>query len=157
MVFNHVADSLHSHKMKQKSIRFAPWQHLNQKWLQWWRKQSPNRQDRLALLGPLMAVLLFLVAIVLAFAYLQYEESGREKESVRRDVEYAQQRLRLRLIERQEQLLRLARNVAEDQFSYKEFKLEAEQLLNQYPELSSLNWMDAHQKIKASKIGRAHV
>jgi PAS domain S-box-containing protein len=136
--------------MKQKSIRFAPWQHLNQKWLQWWRKQSPNRQDRLALLGPLMAVMLFLAAIVLAFAYLQYEESGREKESVRRDVEYAQQRLRLRLIERQEQLLRLARNVAEDQFSYKEFKLEAEQLLNQYPELSSLNWMDAHQKIKAS-------
>ena len=116
---------LHSHKMKQKTIRFAPWNQLNQKWLQWWRKQSPNRQDRLALLGPLLSVLLFLGAILMAFAYLQYEETGREQESVRRDVEYAQQRLRLRLIERQEQLLRLARNITEDNYSFKDFKLEA--------------------------------
>ena len=140
----------------QKTIRFAPWQPLNQKWLQWWRKQSPNRQDRLALLGPLLSVLLFLGAILMAFAYLQYEETGREQESVRRDVEYAQQRLRLRLIERQEQLLRLARNITEDNYSFKDFKLEAEQLINQYPELSSLSWMDASQRLKA-KIGRAHV
>ena len=96
MIFTKTRLALHSHKMKQKTIRFAPWNQLNQKWLQWWRKQSPNRQDRLALLGPLLSVLLFLGAILMAFAYLQYEETGREQESVRRDVEYAQQRLRLR-------------------------------------------------------------
>jgi PAS domain S-box-containing protein len=136
--------------MKQKTIRFAPWKRLNQTWLNWWRKQSPNQQDRLALFGPLVSVLLFLAAIALAFAYIQYEESGREQESVRRDVEYAQQRLRLRLIERQEQLMRLARNVTEDDHSPKDFKLEADQLISQYPEISSLSWLDAKQKIKVN-------
>ena len=92
--------------MQTKSIRFAPWQQISQRWLAWWRRQSPNRQDRLAMMGPLVAVVLFLLAIALAFAFLRYEEIGREQESVRRDVEYAQQRLRLRLMERQEQLLR---------------------------------------------------
>ena len=53
------------------------------------------------MMGPLVAVVLFLLAIALAFAFLRYEEIGREQESVRRDVEYAQQRLRLRLMERQ--------------------------------------------------------
>jgi PAS domain S-box-containing protein len=136
--------------MKQKTIRHAPWKSLNEKWLNWWRRQSPNQQDRLALFGPLVSVLLFLVAIALAFAYIQYEEAGREQESVRRDVEYAQQRLRLRLIERQEQLMRLARNVTEDEYSVKDFKLEAEQLVSQYPELHSLNWLDAAQMLKTS-------
>jgi PAS domain S-box-containing protein len=136
--------------MKQKTIRFAPWKSLYQKSLNWWRKQSPNQQDRLALFGPLASVLLFLAAIALALTYIQYEESGREQESVRRDVEYAQQRLRLRLIERQEQLMRLARNVTEDEYSFKDFRVEAEQLISQYPELSSLSWLDAKQKLKTS-------
>ncbi len=136
--------------MKQKTIRLAPWRPLNQKWLNWWHQQSPNQQDRLALFGPLLSVLLFLAAIALALAYIQFEEAGREQESVRRDVEYAQQRLRLRLIERQEQLMRLARNVTEDAYTLKDFRTESEQLISQYPELTSLSWLDASQKLKSS-------
>ena len=65
------------------------------------------------MLAPLLAaVLLFLAAVVAAFGYLRLEEVGREQEAVRRDVEYAQQRLRLRLLERQEQLMRLARDIS---------------------------------------------
>ena len=56
----------------------------------WWRRQTPTLQDALAMLAPLAAVLLFLAAIVSAFWYLRAEEIGREQESVRRDVEYAQ-------------------------------------------------------------------
>ena len=78
-------------------------------WKRWWRRLPPSRQDRFATLGPLLAVLLFLSAIVVAITYLRYEELEREQEAVTRDVEYAQQRLRLRLLERQEQLMRLAR------------------------------------------------
>ena len=58
------------------------------------------------MLAPLAAVLLFLAAIVSAFWYLRLEEIDREQEAVKRDVEYAQQRVRLRLLERQEQLMR---------------------------------------------------
>ena len=59
------------------------------------------RQDRFAALAP-VAVLLFF-AILSAFAYLRMEELDREQEAPLRDVEYAQQRVRLRLLERQEQ------------------------------------------------------
>ena len=75
----------------------------------WWRRQSPARQDRLATFGPLASVLLFLAAIISAFWYLRNEELEREVEAVTRDTEIAQQQLRLRLIENQEQLVRLAR------------------------------------------------
>ena len=54
-------------------------------------------------------MLLFLAAIVSAFWYLRNEEIEREQESVKRDTEIAQQQLRLRLIENQEQLVRMAR------------------------------------------------
>jgi len=35
---------------------------------QWWRQQSPHRQDRYAMLAPLVAVMLFLAVIVVVFA-----------------------------------------------------------------------------------------
>ena len=72
----------------------------------WWRRQSAARQDRYATLGPLLSVLLFLAAIISAFWYLRNEEFEREQEAVRRDTEVAQQQMRLRLIENQEQLVR---------------------------------------------------
>ena len=78
----------------------APNLHKNQplaKLRGWWWRLTPQRQDRFAVLAPLAAVLLFLAAIVVAFAYLRLEEIEREHEAVRRDVEYTQQRLRLRL------------------------------------------------------------
>ena len=77
----------------------------------WWRRQSPARQDRYATLGPLVSVLLFLAAIISAFWYLRNEEFEREQESVKRDTEIAQQQIRLRLIENQEQLVRIAREI----------------------------------------------
>ncbi|NBQ86471.1 MAG: PAS domain-containing sensor histidine kinase, partial [Betaproteobacteria bacterium] len=81
-------------------------------WRRWWRSQPANQQDRVAALGPLVAVILFLAAIVASFGYLRIEEMQREQEAVKRDIEYAQQRVRLRLLERQEDLMRLARDAA---------------------------------------------
>ena len=79
----------------------------------WWRRQSPARQDRFATLGPLLSVLLFLAAIISAFWYLRNEEFEREQEAVKRDTEVAQQQIRLRLIENQEQLVRIAREIVD--------------------------------------------
>ena len=56
-------------------------------------------------------MLLFLAAIIAAFWYLRNEEFEREQESVKRDTEIAQQQIRLRLIENQEQLVRMAREI----------------------------------------------
>src|SRR4051795_2941760 len=78
----------------------------------WWRRQSAARQDRFATFGPLVSVLLFLAAIILAFWYLRNEEFEREQEAVHRDTEVSQQSVRLRLIENHEQLVRMAREIA---------------------------------------------
>ena len=94
-------------------------------------------------------MVLFLAAVVAAFAYLRIEEVDREQEAVRRDVEYAQQRLRLRLLERQEQLMRIARDVANKEVDVAEFVVQAESLVNQYPELMAVSWVDNRRRIQA--------
>nr|WP_226466406.1 PAS domain-containing sensor histidine kinase [Hydrogenophaga taeniospiralis] len=114
---------------------------------QWWLRLPPSRQDRFATLAPLLAVLLFLSAIVVAITYLRYEELEREQEAVTRDVEYAQQRLRLRLLERQEQLMRLAREVDNKEISSEEFAFQAENLISQFPELLAVSWVDGRRHV----------
>ncbi|MBI3533754.1 MAG: PAS domain S-box protein [Burkholderiales bacterium] len=102
------------------------------------------------MLAPLVAVLLFLAVIVVVFAYLRLEEIDREQEALRHDLEYAQQQLRLRLLERQEQLMRVARELGSREMDTEEFKVRAESLVNQYPELNSMSWIDERRRIKAS-------
>jgi hypothetical protein len=120
-------------------------------WLsRWWRTQPASRQDRFAVLAPLAAVLLFLAAIVSAFTYLRIEEQERELEAVKRDVEYAQQRVRLRLLERQEQLMRIARDISNKEVDAEEFMGRAESLVVQYPELQALAWIDERRRVKAA-------
>ena len=102
------------------------------------------------MLAPLAAVVLFLAAIVSAFWYLRAEEIDREQEAVRRDVEYAQQRLRLRLLERQEQLMRVARDISNGEIDPQEFNSRAESLINQFPEVLSLSWIDERRRIDAT-------
>ncbi len=116
----------------------------------WWWHLNPHRQDRFAVLAPLAAVLLFLAAIIASFGYLRLEEIDREHEAVKRDVEYTQQRLRLRLLERQEQLMRIARDISNRELDADEFQVRAEALVNQYPDLERLTWIDERRRVKAS-------
>ncbi|MGB4118163.1 MAG: PAS domain S-box protein [Polaromonas sp.] len=119
-------------------------------WRHWWRKQSPARQDRFIMLGPLLAVVLFLAAVIAAFGYLRIEEIDREQQALKRDVEYAQQRLRLRLLERQEQLMRIGRDVSNREIDSEEFVAQAESMVNQYPELLAVTWIDGKRRVKVS-------
>ncbi len=121
-------------------------------WNRWWRRMPAARQDRVATLVPLLAVVLFLVAIALATTYLRFEELEREQEAVTRDVEYAQQRLRLRLLERQEQLMRLARDVDNNDLDADDFKFQAETLISQFPELTSIAWVNAKRTVISAYV-----
>jgi PAS domain S-box-containing protein len=116
----------------------------------WWQRLAPHRQDRVAMLAPLAAVLLFFAAIVSALAYLRLEEIDREHEAVQRDVEYTQQRLRLRLLERQEQLMRLAREISSRELDTEDFKARANSMINQYAELQGVAWIDDKKRTRAS-------
>ncbi len=90
------------------------------------------------------------MAIVASFGYLRIEEVSREQEALQRDVEYAQQRLRLRLLERQEQLQRLASDISAGQVDQEDFVNQAEMLVQQHPELQSVVWIDAKKKVRVS-------
>jgi len=79
------------------------------------------------------------------------EEIDREQEAVRRDVEYSQQRLRLRLLERQEQVMRLARDISNNDVDIKEFGRRAEAFVLKNPEVQTLAWVDEKRKIIASQ------
>jgi PAS domain S-box-containing protein len=116
----------------------------------WWRSQSPARQDRFATLGPLLSVLLFLAAIISAFWYLRNEEIEREIESVKRDTELTQQQIGLRLIQNQEALIRMARDMVERDADPEEFVAQAVAFARERPELTHLSWVDARRRVRAS-------
>ena len=97
-------------------------------------------------------MILFLAAVIAAFGYLRIEEIDREQEAVRRDVEYAQQRLRLRLLERQEQLMRLGRDISNKEVNEAEFASQAESLINQYPELLAVTWVDSLRRVRVAYV-----
>jgi PAS domain S-box-containing protein len=117
---------------------------------QWWRKQSPARQDRFATLGPLLSVLLFLAAIISAFWYLRNEEIERETESVKRDTELTQQQIGLRLIQNQETLIRMARDLVVQEADTRAFSAQAAAFTRERPEITHLTWVDAHRVPRAS-------
>ena len=106
--------------------------------------------DRFALAAPLVSVALFLVAIAAALWYLHTEEVARERETLKRNVEYAQQRVRLRLLDRQEVLMRLARAVTLEGTNSQQFQQRAEALLAQSPDLLSLTWISNQRNILAA-------
>ena len=116
----------------------------------WWRKQSPARQDRFATLGPLLSVLLFLAAIISAFWYLRNEEIERETESVKRDTELIQQQIGLRLIQNQETLVRMARDLAAvRETDARAFGVQAAVFTRERPEITQLTWVDARRVTRA--------
>ncbi len=119
---------------------------------QWWRRQSPARQDRFATLGPLLSVLLFLAAIIAAFWYLRAEEINREIESVQRDAELTQQQMGLRLIQNQEALIRMARDLVSRPVDAEEFNAMAQAFVRERPEITHLSLVDAHRQLRGSHL-----
>ncbi|MFZ2648544.1 MAG: PAS domain S-box protein [Burkholderiaceae bacterium] len=123
---------------------------LRRRIAQWWRRQSVARQDRYATFGPLASVVLFLGAIILAFWYLRNEEFERERAAVQRDTEVAQQQIRLRLIENQEQLVRIAREIVTRVIDQADFLGDADIFTQERPEITQLIWLGANRTRKAS-------
>ncbi len=116
----------------------------------WWRRQPPARQDRFATLAPLFSVLLFLAAIISAFWYLRNEELERETDSVRRDTEITQQQLGLRLIQNQDALGRIARELVTRDVDQAAFAALAAEFSRERPEVTQVHWLGARRNAKAT-------
>ena len=117
----------------------------------WWRNLPPHRQDRLASLGPLLAVLLFVLAVIAAIAYLRAQESTAERQSLQRDGQYASQRLSMRLSEQQDALQRLARQLALQQPEPEIFSKLVEQTATAIPDLHDISWLDTQGVVVATR------
>ena len=116
----------------------------------WWRRQSPTRQDRFATIGPLISVLLFLAAIITAFWYLRNEEIERETGTVQRDTEIAQQQIRLRLLDDQEQVVRLARQITGNEIDGVTFGTLAAAFSRERPAVTHLSWLASDRTLRGS-------
>ena len=93
------------------------------------------------ILGPLVSVLLFLVTISTTFWFLRAEEIGYEEEAVARASDITQQQLRVRLLDHQEQLIRLAREIATRDIGRGGIQEQAETLTEDRPEIRRLLWL----------------
>ncbi|GAA0745765.1 PAS domain S-box protein [Ideonella azotifigens] len=124
---------------------------LHRLFRRWWRQQSPSRQDRFATIAPLISVLMFLATITATFWYLRNEEIERAGEALRRDTEISQQQIRLHLIENQEQLVRMARELATRDIAPEEFLPHAAAFQRERPEVRHLTWVTAQRQVRASQ------
>jgi PAS domain S-box-containing protein len=115
----------------------------------WWRRLTPTHHDRLAAAAPLTSVLLFLTVIVAAFWYLRNEEFDRELESVKRDTELVQQQIRLRLIENQDQLTRMARELTTRGTDRDAFYARSEAVMRGRQEIVAISWLNAQRQLLA--------
>jgi len=123
------------------------------RWLgRWWILQPAARQDRLVTIGPLVSVLLFLAAIISAFWYLRNEEIERETDSLKRDTELVQQQLRLKLIENQEQLLRIATELSRRDTDIDEFAGQAAAFIRDRPAITQIAWLDADRQRRTGRF-----
>ncbi len=116
--------------------------------MRWWRRQSPSRQDRYVILGPLVSVLLFLTVISATFWFLRAEEITQEDEAVARAGEIVQQQLRLRLLDHQEQLIRLAREISTRDIGRGGFVEQARTLTGDRPDISKMQWIGATGQVR---------
>ena len=121
-------------------------------WRNWWREQSPVRQDRYAMIAPIVTVLLFLTVLFLTIGYLRFEEEQREQESLKRDSDYTHSQLRERLQERKEQVLQMAKDVGRGLVDNAEFLSQAETLVGTSPELLTLVWVDKTRKFRSAYL-----
>jgi hypothetical protein len=87
-----------------------------------------------------------------AFWYLRNEEIEREAESVKRDTEIVQQQIGLRLIENQEQLVRLARELGTRSINREQFLVQAEGLVRSRPEVIAVTWLNARRHVQARHV-----
>jgi sensor domain CHASE-containing protein len=128
---------------------------MNQKrfnWRTWWRAQSPVRQDRYAMIAPIITVLLFLAVVFLTIGYLRFEEADREREGLKRDSDYAKAQLRERLQERKEQTQQMAKDIGRGLLDNAEFLNQSEALVATTPELVTLVWIDHNRKLRSAYL-----
>jgi len=97
--------------------------------------------------APYLAAALFAVAMLLTVWSLQGRETALERNTLARDMQWAEQTARLHLNADQEFLLLLARDQLAGQLDAGGFQIRANQYIANNPQLSNVVWVDATQVV----------
>lgn len=115
--------------------------------MSWWKKQTTSQKDKWTVFGTVTPILVFLFAVSLAIGYLRFEEYERDQESLFQDSNYAQQYLRLRILDKQDQLQQLSLNLSSSASKLQQFDSIVVPILERNPGISRLIWMDHDGKV----------
>lgn len=97
--------------------------------------------------APYFAVLLFALAMLVLVWILQRQETETQRNALARDVQWAEQTMRLHLQANQEFLVQLARDFAQGALTEPQFSAKTRQHVAGNPELTSVAWVDYDEKI----------
>jgi PAS domain S-box-containing protein len=99
---------------------------------------------------PNIAVCVFILAMVALLWMLQTREFDQQMATLTRDVQWAEQTLRLHMQSDQEFLQELARDASDGQISGGKFQDRATQYLAINPHLSNIAWVDADKIVRGA-------
>jgi len=97
---------------------------------------------------PNVAVAVFILAMIALVWLLQKREFDQQMAALRRDVQWAEQTLRLHMQSDREFLEEIARDAADGGVSNPSFQARAAQYLAINPHLSSITWIDAAKAVR---------
>ena len=113
------------------------------------RPQSPIAAN-IVDLAPLLAVVMFLLAISAVLGYLHLLQTWHQQETLQHDVNLARLQARDHLREQREQMAHLAEQQARAGSETRHFLDQAQQLLTQHPEIRLIGWMDGRGQWRTS-------
>ena len=106
-------------------------------------------------LTPLFAIVLLIGVMLALFLALRQDELDRQRQTLYRDVEWAQQAIRARLQSAQDEVVALTRDFNSAAEKDEAFRMRARQAMHAHPELMTIAWIDpahAWRRVVASDV-----
>lgn len=112
------------------------------------KAQTTANQRNWVLSVPYVAIGIFALAMLALVWGLQKRETDLQNDALGRDVQWAEQTMRLHMQGTQDYLAQMAREMAEGKLDRGAFQVRATQYLANTPELASIVWVDSGQIIR---------
>lgn len=112
------------------------------------RATSLSRQSAWLWLTPIITVSLFAAVMAASFFILTRSDVEQRQQSLYRDIEWAQQTMRLAMKSKEERLIGLAREVGLQGLSESEFSGQAREIIANNPELVMISWIDSERRAR---------
>jgi hypothetical protein len=120
------------------------------RWKRWLRMLPPrgSSSEKLFVWGPIFSVLMFLGAMGAMLWYFQSGELQRERDDLRRDTEWVQQRVRLKVADLEDHVGRIAREMSAEDPDASIFRQASEELLRDHPMLTTVALLGADGRVR---------